>query len=131
MAKVDIRNATGRRKTSVARVYLKAGKGEIVVNGKPYDKYFGRATLQMIVRRPLEVVGMREKYDVNVFVNGGGISGQAGAVRHGISRALLEFDTDYRSKLKRVGLLTRDSRAVERKKYGHHKARKSVQYSKR
>lgn len=131
MAKVDIKNATGRRKTSVARVFLKPGKGNIVVNGKPYEVYFGRATSQMIVRRPLEIVGAREKFDVTAMVRGGGISGQAGAVRHGIARALLDVDPEFRTKLKRVGLLTRDSRAVERKKYGKHKARRSVQYSKR
>ena len=123
--------STGRRKTSVARVFLKTGGGSVVVNGKPYEKYFGRGVLQLIVRQPLEITAMKDKVDINIIVCGGGISGQAGAVRHGISRALEKFDPELRPKLKRAGLLTRDSREVERKKYGRHKARKSVQYSKR
>lgn len=123
--------ATGRRKTSVARVIMKPGSGQIEVNRKPLEKYFPRETLQMIVRQPLEIVGMHNKFDIKVNVTGGGLSGQAGAVRHAISRALLLVDSDLRPKLKKEGLLTRDPRMKERKKYGLAGARKRFQYSKR
>ncbi len=123
--------ATGRRKTSVARVIMKPGSGHIEVNKKPLEQYFPRETLQMIVRQPLELVGMHNKFDIKVNVSGGGLSGQAGAVRHAISRALLLVDSDLRSKLKKEGLLTRDPRMKERKKYGLAGARKRFQYSKR
>ncbi|NOY64573.1 MAG: 30S ribosomal protein S9 [Nitrospirae bacterium] len=123
--------ATGRRKTSVARVIMKPGSGQIEVNRKPLEKYFPRETLQMIVRQPLELVGMHNKFDIKVNVTGGGLSGQAGAVRHAISRALLLVDSDLRPKLKKEGLLTRDPRMKERKKYGLAGARKRFQYSKR
>ncbi|HHN65140.1 MAG TPA: 30S ribosomal protein S9 [Nitrospirae bacterium] len=126
-----IYQATGRRKTSVARVIMKPGAGQIEVNRKPLEKYFPRETLQMIVRQPLELVGMHNKFDIKVNVKGGGLSGQAGAVRHAISRALLLVDSDLRPKLKKEGLLTRDPRMKERKKYGLAGARKRFQYSKR
>ncbi len=126
-----IYQATGRRKTSVARVIMKPGAGQIEVNRKPLEKYFPRETLQMIVRQPLELVGMHNKFDIKVNVTGGGLSGQAGAVRHAISRALLLVDSDLRPKLKKEGLLTRDPRMKERKKYGLAGARKRFQYSKR
>ncbi|MCB0320013.1 MAG: 30S ribosomal protein S9 [Bdellovibrionales bacterium] len=127
-------HAIGRRKTSVARVYLRDGKGAIVVNSKPMDDYFGRETLRMVVRQPLELLKCQDQYDVVVTVKGGGVSGQAGAVRHAISRALArtsEEVAECRTPLKRAGYLTRDPRAVERKKYGRHKARKRPQFSKR
>jgi len=130
MAEIVYR-ATGRRKTSVARVMLKPGKGNIVVNRKPVDQYFPRESLQMIIRQPIELVGMHNKLDVSANVNGGGLSGQAGALRHGIARALTEVDADFRSKLKKEGLLTRDPRMKERKKYGLAGARKRFQFSKR
>ncbi|GMT47061.1 MAG: 30S ribosomal protein S9 [bacterium] len=123
--------ATGRRKTSVARVILRPGTGQVVVNKRPIEKYFPRETLRMVVRQPLELVGMYNKLDVKVTVNGGGLSGQAGAVRHGIARALLNVDSDLRPKLKKEGLLTRDPRMRERKKYGQKGARKRFQFSKR
>ena len=123
--------AVGKRKTSVARVFLKAGKGEIKVNDKPYDEYFGRGTLKMVVKQPLELVGKDQEYDIVINVCGGGLSGQAGAVRHGIARALNTLDEANRASLKKAGYLTRDDRAVERKKYGRHKARKRPQFSKR
>ncbi|GBE35941.1 30S ribosomal protein S9 [bacterium BMS3Bbin07] len=123
--------ATGRRKTSVARVILKPGTGQVVVNKRPIEKYFPRETLRMVVRQPLELVGMYNKLDVQVTVDGGGLSGQAGAVRHGIARALLNVDSDLRPKLKKEGLLTRDPRMRERKKYGQKGARKRFQFSKR
>ncbi len=123
--------ATGRRKTSVARVILKPGTGRIEVNKRPIEKYFPRETLRMVVRQPLELVGMYNKLDVKVTVNGGGLTGQAGAVRHGISRALLHVDSDLRPKLKKEGFLTRDPRMKERKKYGQKGARKRFQFSKR
>ena len=123
--------ATGRRKTSVARVILKPGTGQVEVNKRPIEKYFPRETLRMVVRQPLELVGMYNKLDVKVTVNGGGLSGQAGAVRHGIARALLNVDSDLRPKLKKEGLLTRDPRMRERKKYGQKGARKRFQFSKR
>ena len=123
--------ATGRRKTSSARVYLKKGKGEIVVNNKKLDEYFGRKVAQMLVMQPLELLDLSEKIDVNIKVKGGGSFGQAGAIRHGISRALIMFDEEVRPQLKKAGLLTRDPRRVERKKPGLVKARKSKQFSKR
>ncbi|NOX21096.1 MAG: 30S ribosomal protein S9 [Nitrospirae bacterium] len=123
--------ATGRRKTSVARVIMKPGTGKIIVNKKPMEEYFPRETLQMIIRQPLNLVGMPNKFDIMVNVKGGGLSGQAGAIRHGIARALLLVDSDLRPNLKKEGLLTRDPRMKERKKYGLKKARKRFQYSKR
>ena len=127
----DMHYATGRRKTSSARVYLKKGKGDISVNDKKLDEYFGRKVAQMLVMQPLELLGLTEKIDINVKVKGGGSFGQAGAIRHGISRALTMFDEDLRPQLKKAGLLTRDPRRVERKKPGLVKARKSKQFSKR
>ena len=121
----------GRRKTSVARVFIKAGEGNITVNGLTYEEYFGRKTSQMVVRQPLELIKAAKKFDITVNVRGGGKSGQAGAVRHAISRALVKLDPESRPEIKRAGYLTRDARAVERKKYGRHKARKRPQFSKR
>jgi small subunit ribosomal protein S9 len=123
--------ATGRRKTSVARVFLREGKGSVRINDRPLNDYFGRETARMIVLQPFEVIQSVGNYDAEVNVTGGGISGQAGAIRHGITRALLQVNPDYRSPLKKAGFVTRDPRAVERKKYGRHKARKRPQYSKR
>lgn len=123
--------ATGRRKCSVARVQLRPGRGEIVVNGKPVSEYFGRKILEIMVRRPLVVTETTDKFDVVAKVEGGGPTGQAGAVRHGIARALLEIDPELRAPLKKAGLLTRDPRMKERRKYGLKKARKAPQYSKR
>ena len=122
---------TGRRKTSAARVYLDTGNGNITVNGRPLDSFFGRETARMVVRQPLEVTEMTDKVDIRVTVTGGGNTGQAGAIRHGIARALVEHDESMRAPLRRAGFLTRDARAVERKKVGLHKARKRPQYSKR
>ena len=122
---------TGRRKRAVARVFLKPGKGDIVVNGKPMDQFFGRETGRMVVRQPLELIKSPAGFDILVNVFGGGESGQAGAVRHGIARALLKFDANLRPSLKAEGLLTRDPRMRERKKYGQPGARKRFQYSKR
>ena len=122
---------TGRRKSSTARVYLKAGKGSILVNDRKLDEYFGRETSRMIVRQPFAAVDMQEKFDVTVKVDGGGPNGQAGAIRHGITRALLVYDEALRKTLRKAGYVTRDARTVERKKYGLHKARKRPQYSKR
>ncbi len=122
---------TGRRKDSVARVYLRPGEGNIVVNKRPLEEYFGRDTLKMILRQPLEITDSLKKYDIIVNVHGGGLSGQAGAIRHGISRALLLAMEDSRGALKKEGMLTRDSRKVERKKYGQPGSRKKYQYSKR
>ena len=122
---------TGRRKKSIARVFMAPGKGEITVNGRPLDEYFGLDTLKMIVRQPLVATNNEGKFDVTVTVRGGGISGQAGAIRHGLSRALLEEDVENRPVLKAEGFLTRDSRMKERKKYGLKKARKAPQFSKR
>ena len=122
---------TGRRKTAVARVYIKAGKGDITVNGKPVDQFFSRETGRMIVRQPLTVTNTLTTFDIQVNVDGGGESGQAGAVRHGITRALIEHDATLKSALKKAGLVTRDAREVERKKVGLHKARRRGQYSKR
>lgn len=123
--------ATGRRKCSTARVWLTPGEGKIVVNGRTFEDYFGREVLRMIILQPLELVNMKEKYDVNALVDGGGSSGQAGALKHGISRALLIADPEMRTTLKKAGMLTRDPRAVERKKYGRPGARKRFQFSKR
>ncbi|MDA9007946.1 30S ribosomal protein S9 [Porticoccaceae bacterium] len=122
---------TGRRKTSAARVFLKSGKGEIQVNNLSLDKYFGREVARMIVRQPFDVVDLADKFDVNISVAGGGNFGQAGAIRHGIARALVEYDEGLRSPLRKAGFLTRDARQVERKKVGLHKARKRPQFSKR
>ena len=122
---------TGRRKSSVARVFLKAGSGKIVVNDKPVDEYFSRETGRMIVRQPLVLTDNLDKYDIMVNVAGGGESGQAGAVRHGIARALIELDAEMKPALKAAGLVTRDAREVERKKVGFHKARRRKQFSKR
>ncbi|HTF86192.1 30S ribosomal protein S9 [Cellvibrio sp. ARAG 10.3] len=122
---------TGRRKTSTARVFITAGSGTITVNDRPLDEYFGRPVSRMIVRQPLENVGLTEKFDVNVTVSGGGSFGQAGAIRHGLTRALMEYDESLRSTLRKAGFVTRDSREVERKKVGLRKARKRPQYSKR
>lgn len=123
--------ATGRRKTSVARVFLKSGKGNIKINDKTLQEYFGRETARMIVLQPFDVTQTGGNFDIDVNVTGGGNSGQAGAIRHGITRALIQANADLRSPLKKAGFVTRDPRAVERKKYGRHKARKRPQYSKR
>ena len=122
---------TGRRKPSSARVFLRRGTGAITVNRKPLDEFFGRKTAQMIVRQPLQLVELSDKFDVNVTVKGGGTTGQAGAIRLGLARALMEYDESLRASLRRAGFVTRDARAVERKKIGLHKARKATQYSKR
>ena len=122
---------TGRRKNSTARVYMTKGSGQITVNDKPLENFFGRPTNCMIVRQPLEAVEMTDQFDINVMVKGGGTTGQAGAIRLGVSRALLEYDEELRKTLRASGFLTRDAREVERKKVGLHKARKATQYSKR
>ena len=122
---------TGRRKSSTARVFLSRGSGDIVVNRRPLDQYFGRETARMVIRQPLEVADMLGKVDIKVNVSGGGNTGQAGAIRHGITRALLQYDEMLRPSLRKAGFVTRDSRKVERKKVGLHKARKRPQYSKR
>ena len=122
---------TGRRKSAVARVFIKSGKGAIVVNGKPVDQFFARETGRMIVRQPLELTNNLESFDIMVTVAGGGESGQAGAVRHGITRALIEYDAALKPELKKAGLVTRDAREVERKKVGLHGARRRKQFSKR
>ncbi len=122
---------TGRRKTSVARVYLRPGNGDIKVNRRTFENYFPNETLQMIIRQPLKLTETAGKFDILVNVDGGGSAGQAGAVRHGITRALLEYNPDYRSTLKKAGLVTRDPRKKERKKYGQKGARKRFQFSKR
>lgn len=132
MAKKEvIYYGTGRRKSSTARVYLRSGSGQILVNDRPVDEYFGRETARMIVRQPFDAVEEKDKFDVRVNVSGGGQSGQSGAIRHGITRALLAYDDAMRKPLRKAGYVTRDSREVERKKYGLHKARKRPQYSKR
>ena len=123
--------ATGRRKTSAARVFLTTGLGQISVNGRPLDQFFGRETARMVVRQPLDAAGLLERVDVNATVVGGGNTGQAGAIRHGIARALVLYNEELRSPMRRAGFLTRDAREVERKKVGLHKARKRPQYSKR
>ena len=122
---------TGRRKTSTARVYLTRGSGNIVVNRRPLENYFGREVARMIVRQPLEVVDMNERFDVTVSVCGGGSFGQAGAIRHGITRALIDYDSELKPTLRKAGFVSRDAREVERKKVGLRKARKRPQYSKR
>lgn len=122
---------TGRRKTSTARVYLRPGAGDVLVNRKPFDRYFPNETLRMIIRQPLHLTETTNKFDILVNVSGGGPSGQAGAIRHGITRALLEFNADLRPTLKQAGLITRDPRIKERKKYGRKGARKRFQFSKR
>lgn len=122
---------TGRRKSAVARVYAKSGTGQIIINNKPLEEYFGRKTDRMIVRQPLELLEIGEKFDITVKVIGGGPSGQAGAIRHGLTRALMEYDETLRPALRRAGYVTRDAREVERKKVGLHKARRRPQYSKR
>ena len=124
-------NATGRRKSSTARVLLSTGNGSITVNERPLDQFFGRETARMVVRQPLQVTDLADKVDLRVRVQGGGTTGQAGAIRHGIARALTEYDESLRVPLRKAGFLTRDARAVERKKIGLHKARKRPQYSKR
>lgn len=128
---MDMNYGTGRRKTSAARVFLKPGSGNITINGRTLDTYFGRETARMIVRQPLELVEATDKFDVYVTVKGGGGSGQAGAIRHGITRALMEYDETLRSSLRKAGFVTRDAREVERKKVGLRKARKRPQFSKR
>ena len=124
-------NATGRRKSSIAQVFMTPGKGEILVNKKPLHAYFPYETMKMVIQQPLYVVAVNGKYDIDIRVKGGGFSGQASAIRHGISRALLKVNSDFRGKLKKEGLLTRDPRAVERKKYGQKGARARFQFSKR
>ena len=127
----DTNYATGRRKSSAARVFLTTGSGNITVNGRPLDRFFGRETARMIVRQPLETASMVDRVDVSVTVTGGGTSGQAGAIRHGIARALVDYNEELRRSMRQAGFLTRDAREVERKKIGLHKARKRPQYSKR
>lgn len=122
---------TGRRKSSTARVFIKTGSGNININKRPLDVYFGRETARMVVRQPLELTELSDKFDLNITVVGGGISGQAGAIRHGITRALIQYDESLRSDLRKAGWVTRDARRVERKKVGLHKARKRPQFSKR
>ena len=122
---------TGRRKSSTARVFLTRGSGRILVNDRPLDQFFGRETACMIVRQPLEKLELTDKFDINATVTGGGISGQAGAIRLGVTRALIEYDEQNRRPLRKAGYVTRDAREVERKKVGLHKARKATQYSKR
>ena len=122
---------TGRRKSSTARVFVTKGSGEITVNDRPLDEFFGRETARMIVRQPLEKLELVDNFDIKATVTGGGISGQAGAIRQGLTRALIEYDEEFRKPLRKAGYVTRDAREVERKKVGLHKARKATQYSKR
>ncbi|RMD71496.1 MAG: 30S ribosomal protein S9 [Gammaproteobacteria bacterium] len=122
---------TGRRKTSTARVFLRPGNGQIIVNRRPLEVYFGRETARMVVRQPLDLTGLGDRFDIYVTVKGGGSTGQAGAIRHGITRALIDYDESLRQPLRKAGFVTRDARKVERKKVGLHKARKAPQYSKR
>ena len=131
MAQAETYQGTGRRKSSTARVYLQRGTGNITVNKQTLEEYFGRETARMIVRQPLELVELTDKVDLKVNVVGGGNSGQAGAIRHGITRALINYDEELRSTLRQAGFVTRDAREVERKKVGLHKSRKRPQYSKR
>lgn len=131
MAQAEQNYGTGRRKTSAARVFLKPGTGNIVVNGKPLDEYFGRQTSCMVVRQPLELTETLDKFDFNITVKGGGASGQAGAIRHGITRALMDWSEELRPALRKAGFVTRDAREVERKKVGLHGARRRPQFSKR
>ena len=123
--------ATGRRKTSAARVFLRRGNGNIIINNKPLHEYFSRETARMVVCQPLEMVDVKDKFDFYITVNGGGVSGQAGAIRHGIARALRSYNEELRVPLRQAGFLTRDARKVERKKVGLHKARRATQFSKR
>jgi small subunit ribosomal protein S9 len=122
---------TGRRKTSAARVFLRPGTGRIMVNGRPLEEFFGRRTGQMIVKQPLELTNTADRFDVEVTVTGGGITGQAGAIRHGLTRALIDYDESFKGALRQAGYVTRDAREVERKKVGLRKARRATQYSKR
>ncbi len=131
MAAAQPNYGTGRRKSSAARVFLRAGSGAIIVNGKPLDEFFGRETSRMIVRQPLQLTNLGDKFDIMVTVEGGGNTGQAGAIRLGLSRALVEYDENLKSPLRRAGFMTRDAREVERKKVGLHKARRATQFSKR
>ena len=131
MSKKNNFYATGRRKTSVARVNLTKGKGNITINGRNADNYFGRDSIKMVMMQPLELTNLSKDYNININVNGGGVTGQAGAIRHAISRVLKKIDPDLRLVLKQAGFLTRDSRQVERKKYGQPGARKKFQFSKR
>ncbi len=131
MASAEKNYGTGRRKSSSARVFLRPGSGKITVNGRSLEDYFGRETARMVVRQPLELVDMTERFDLKITVSGGGNSGQAGAIRHGITRALMDYDEGLRGDLRRAGYVTRDARAVERKKIGLRKARRSPQFSKR
>ncbi len=128
---VDYKYGTGRRKTATARVFLKPGKGDITINGKTVEDYFGRETSRMLVRQPLEISESLDRFDLKITVAGGGPNGQAGAIRHGITRALIDYDENLRKPLRDAGLVTRDAREVERKKIGLHKARRGTQYSKR
>jgi small subunit ribosomal protein S9 len=123
--------ATGRRKSSTARVFIRKGSGEVTVNDRPLDQYFGRPTARMIVRQALESVNLSDQFDVNCTVKGGGTTGQAGAIRHGITRAIINYDNELRAPLRRSGFVTRDAREVERKKVGLRKARRATQFSKR
>jgi small subunit ribosomal protein S9 len=127
----EMHYATGRRKSSSARVFLSTGSGNITVNGRTLDRFFGRETARMVVRQPLEAVEMLERVDLKITVSGGGTTGQAGAIRHGIARALVDYDEKLRGPMRQAGFLTRDAREVERKKVGLHKARKRPQFSKR
>ena len=127
----EVNYGTGRRKSAAARVFMKSGSGEIVVNGRPLDQFFGRETARMIVRQPLTVADAVGKFDFHVTVSGGGTTGQAGAIRHGITRALMDYDEGLRKTLRKAGFVTRDAREVERKKVGRRKARRGPQYSKR
>lgn len=122
---------TGRRKNSTARVFIKQGNGQMIINGRTLEQYFGRPTARMVVAQPLELLDLNGKFDIYVTVTGGGISGQAGAIRHGLTRALMQYDESFRPALRKAGYVTRDARSVERKKVGLHKARKRPQYSKR
>ncbi len=127
----EVYYGTGRRKSSTARVYIRPGKGAITVNSRPLDQFFGRQTARMIVRQPLDLTELGEKFDISVNVAGGGTTGQAGAIRHGLTRALLAYDESLRGQLRKAGFVTRDAREVERKKVGLRKARRATQYSKR
>ncbi|BBB23060.1 small subunit ribosomal protein S9 [Abyssogena phaseoliformis symbiont OG214] len=131
MVKTETYYATGRRKTSVARVYMTKGKGVFTVNRRPMNEYFGRETSSMIINQPLDTVEMRDKFDFNIMAKGGGDTGQAGAIRLGVTRVLMAYDNDLRGELRKAGFVTRDARIVERKKVGRKKARKSEQFSKR
>ena len=128
---MSVNYGTGRRKTSTARVFIQPGSGQITVNKKPLDKFFGRETARMIVRQPLQVAQAEDRFNVNVTVEGGGTTGQAGAIRHGLTRALMDYDETLRKPLRAAGFVTRDAREVERKKVGLRKARRATQYSKR